>query len=534
MKKTILSLIALCAVAAASAQNYERFYENVPFEMNPVVLPNIPDNTVCITEFGGKGDGMTLNTQAFAQAIDALEAKGGGKLVVPRGTWITGPIFLKSKINLHVSDGALILFTEDYDAYPLIETNWEGWTALRATSPIMANDLTDIAITGGGVIDGNGDNWRPVKKDKMTENQWRNLQRRPGSVLDEAKRLWFPTEGAMKGYFSKRHYSDLTPEEREEYKVYFRPVMVSIRNCKNILLQGVTFQNSPAWNVHPLLCQELTIDNVIIRNPWYSQNGDGLDVESCRNVLVVNSSFDVGDDAICIKSGKDAEGRQRGVPTENLIVDNCVVYHGHGGFVVGSEMSGGARNMLVRNCNFMGTDVGLRFKSTRGRGGVVENIWIENIDMTNIPNEALLFDLYYGGRNKPGDPIPAVTEETPSFNEIHIKNITCRGAGTAMLFNGLPEMNVKNVTIENAVMQTTKGIILREASDVYLENVTIFQQEGPVLHMYNAKDVTVDQLHYDKAKIGIVEDGPGNAYIRYIQDYPVHIINNEIQRIELF
>ena len=492
MKKTFISLIALCAVATASAQNYDRFYEDVPFPMNKVVLPTIPDNTVCLTAFGGVGDGMTSNTEAFAKAMTTLEARGGGRLVVPRGVWITGPIHFKSRVELHVSDGALIWFSDNYDEYPLIETNWEGWKTLRATSPIMAHGVTDIAITGGGVIDGNGEVWRPVKREKMTENQWNALKRRPNSVTDEADRLWFPNEGGMKGYFSGKPWTELSAAEREEYKTYFRPVMVSIVSSKNILLQGVTFQNSPAWNVHPLMCEELTVDNVIIRNPWFSQNGDGIDIESCKNVLVVDSRFDVGDDAICIKSGKDKEGRDRGMPTENLIVDNCIVYHGHGGFVVGSEMSGGARNMLVRNCTFMGTDVGLRFKSGRGRGGVVENIWIRNIDMTNIPNEALLFDLYYGGRGRPGDPIPAVTEETPSFRNIFIRDITCRGAGTAMFFNGLPEMNVLNVTVERALMQTTRGIVVNESDGVRLTDVTIQQQTGPAVRLYHTKNVTLD------------------------------------------
>jgi len=180
-------------------------------------------------------------------------------------------------------------------------------------------------------------------------------------------------------------------------------------------------------------------------------------------------------------------------------VDNCIVYHGHGGFVVGSEMSGGAKNLLVRNCTFIGTDVGLRFKSTRGRGGVVENIWIENVDMTNIPNQALLFDLYYGG-GRANAPVPPVTEETPSFRNIHIKNITCRGAGTAMLFNGLPEMNVKNITIENGLLQTSKGIELKESDGVELKNVTIIPKDGPALYLYNAKNVTVEGLKSPNGK----------------------------------
>ena len=150
-------------------------------------------------------------------------------------------------------------------------------------------------------------------------------------------------------------------------KDYLRPVMISLVDCKNIKLQGVLFENSPSWNIHPLQCENLMIDGIFARNPAYAQNGDGIDVESCKNVLLVNSTFDVGDDGICIKSGKDEEGRKRGMPSENIIVDNCKVFQGHGGFVVGSEMSGGVRNISVNNCQFLGTDVGLRFKSNRGR-----------------------------------------------------------------------------------------------------------------------------------------------------------------------
>ncbi len=487
MKKVFLTLAFACAALAAFGSGYDKYYENIPFEMERVQLPAIPDNLMYITEFGGVGDGYASNTQAFAKAMESLAAQGGGTLVVPRGTWITGPIHFTSNVNLQVDEGALILFSDNFDEYPIIQSNWEGWNTLRATSPIMAWNVNNIAITGKGIIDGNGDKWRLVKKGKMTANQWRDLTRT--GVTNEAGDLWFPNEGAMKGYYETRPRHQLSAEELEEYKLYFRPVLASIVGCKNVLLQGVTFQNSPSWNLHPLMCENVTLDGVIVRNPWYSQNGDGLDVESCKNVLVVNSSFDVGDDAICVKSGKDKEGRDRGMPTENMIVDNCIVYHGHGGFVIGSEMSGGARNIMVRNCNFIGTDVGLRFKSTRGRGGVVEKIWIENIDMINIPNEALLFDLYYGGKSQ-SDEVPPVTEETPSFRDITIRNITCRGAGTAMLFNGIPEMKVKNVTVDNAVLQSTRGIVLNHTDHITLTNVSIKNEVGEPVVETNSSNVT--------------------------------------------
>src|SRR5687768_10005520 len=190
-------------------------------------------------------------------------------------------------------------------------------------------------------------------------------------------------------------------------KDFLRPNLLLLTNCKYILLDGPTFQNSPAWCLHPLMSEHLTVRNILVKNPWYAQNGDGIDVESCKNVVIENSTFDVGDDGICIKSGRDKAGRERGMPTENLLVRNCTVYHAHGGFVIGSEMSGGARNIIVENCTFDGTDIGLRFKTTRGRGGIVENIFINNIAMKNIPGEAILFDMYYAAQ----DPIVLAGEK---------------------------------------------------------------------------------------------------------------------------
>jgi len=272
-------------------------------------------------------------------------------------------------------------------------------------------------------------------------------------------------------------------------------------------LQGVLFENSPSWNIHPLLCTNVIIDNVIVRNPSYSQNGDGIDVESCKNVLIVKSTFDVGDDAICIKSGKDEEGRLRARPAENIIVDNCKVFKGHGGFVVGSEMSGGARNISVRNCQFLGTDVGLRFKSNRGRGGLVENIYISNIYMFDIATDSFLFDLYYTGKSASesldeGDTTPVevkappVTKETPSFRNIYVSNIVSRNARRAMFFNGLPEMNISNINVENAIITSQYGAVICESDGIKFKNVHIIQQTGPALTLQNVKNFDLKEFIY--------------------------------------
>ncbi len=302
-----------------------------------------------------------------------------------------------------------------------------------------------------------------------------------------------------------------TDEEWNEIRPWLRPVLLSFIKSKKILLEGVTFKNSPSWCLHPLSCEDFTVNNIMVINPWYSQNGDALDLESCKNALIINSVFDAGDDAICIKSGKDEDGRRRGEPCQNVIVKNNTVLHGHGGFVVGSEMSGGVKNIYVEDCTFLGTDVGLRFKSTRGRGGVVENIYINNINMINIPNEPLLFDLFYGGKgageeseedllSRMKTAIPPVTEETPAFRNIHISNIVCRGSGRAMFFNGLPEMPISNITVKNVVMtEATDGVVISQVDGVTLENVYVESSKGNnILSVKNAKNLTVDGKTYEE------------------------------------
>ncbi|MDR1673111.1 MAG: glycoside hydrolase family 28 protein [Bacteroidales bacterium] len=496
MKNVSFLCICICLMQACSqpsvkntgsAGSYDYLYHNLPFEMQRVEEPVFPANNVDIAAYGGVPDGITLNTGAFAEALDVLSGKGGGTLSVSKGIWLTGPITLQSNINLHLEEGAVLLFTKDLEQYPVISTNYEGRAAQRCQAPVSAKGATNIAITGKGVIDGSGEAWRPVKKMKMTENQWKALLA-SGGTLNAKGDIWSPSE-----------------------KERFRPVMISLQECNKVLLEGVTFQNSPAWNIHPLMCRNLTVRDIAVRNPWYSQNGDGIDLESCAGVVVTGSTFDVGDDGICIKSGKDEEGRKRGIPCENILVDNCIVYHGHGGFVVGSEMSGGVRNIKVSNCTFLGTDVGLRFKSTRGRGGVVENIHISNIAMLNIPTEPLLFDLFYGGSSPiPDGDEPAkdgkaetvnfpVNEGTPQFKDIYISNVTCNGAARAMFFNGLPEMNVSNIHINDISITAERGAEISRSDGVELTNVKIRAAKGAALILRNAKNINVENFVFDVA-----------------------------------
>ena len=486
MKRISCFLIAALALAiSVCAQNpYKKYTDNLPFPMPEIKAPVFPETRVSLKDFGADPTGVKLCTEAFEKAIDQLYKMGGGHLVVPAGVWLTGPVVLRSNIDLHLEAGAVIQFAADESLYPLINTSFEGLDTRRCQSPLSANGATNIAITGQGAIDGSGQYWRPVKKSKVTDSQWKALLARPGSV-EMKKGYWVPSEGYAKGEQGANMNvpNATTEEEWNAIRRFLRPVMVSLVKCKNVLLQGVIFQNSPAWNVHPLMCENIILDNILVRNPAYAQNGDALDLESCKNALIVNSRFDAGDDGICIKSGKDADGRRRGIPCENVVVDGCTVFAGHGGFVVGSEMSGGVRNFKVQNCQFLGTDVGLRFKSTRGRGGIVENIYIDGISMMDIVNDAITFNMYYGGKSvaemladgdKPDNvtKVP-VTEETPIFRNINIQNVVCSHAGRAMEFNGLPEMPIDRINLKNITIHAAQDAVFTNCKNIKKENVNV-------------------------------------------------------------
>ncbi|HEX6332652.1 MAG TPA: glycosyl hydrolase family 28 protein, partial [Flavisolibacter sp.] len=312
MKSIILPAFVFCSVVAAGQKNPAPVAQQVSFKKD----------TFHIAKYGAVADGVTLNTKSISKAIDVCSKSGGGVVVIPSGLWITGPLVLKSNVNLHLERNAMLQFTDDFSQFPLVVTNWEGLPQMRNQSPLSATDAVNIAITGYGLIDGNGDAWRMVKKDKLTESQWKKLLA-SGGVLSDDKKTWYPSEKSLAGSKLKNPGEirpEKTPEFYEGVKDFLRPNLLVLTKCDKILLEGVTFQNSPAWCLHPLMSSNLTVRNISVKNPWYAQNGDGIDVESCRNVLIENSVFDVGDDGICIKSGRDEAGRKRGMPTENVMI----------------------------------------------------------------------------------------------------------------------------------------------------------------------------------------------------------------------
>ncbi|MDR6805150.1 polygalacturonase [Dyadobacter sp. BE34] len=503
--KTRIAALAAAAWACygvsthdASAQEAYS-WSNLPKIQQPVFRKD----TLRITAFGAVADGHTLNTKAINQAIESCSKKGGGVVLVPAGLWITGPVVLKSNVNLHLQEGSLLLFTTDKSQYAITEGFYEGKAAARNESPISGKDLENVAITGRGIVDGNGDVWRAVHKTQLTEPQWKEKIASGGVLKDDGK-TWYPSEQFKKASIENKSMlltGGKKPADFADIKDFLRPDLVVLNNCKKVLLEGVTFQNSAAWCLHPLMVQDLTIRNVRVKNPEYAHNGDGMDIESCKNFLIEGCVLDVGDDAICIKSGKDEEGRKRGIPTENGIIRNNIVYQGHGGFVVGSEMSGGARNIFVEQCTFMGTDKGLRFKSVRGRGGVVEKIYARNINMKDIKQEAIFFDLYYFVKfatDGERDMRPVVNEGTPVFKDMIFENIVCNGATKGVFVRGLPEMPVRNIVMNNMVLSAETGIELTDADKISFKNVKLITKHSkPVIFTDNATNISIDGLQYN-------------------------------------
>jgi polygalacturonase len=523
----VLFAIPLFALSFHGLAQNKAVQQTYSFDNLPVVATtSFKKDTISIVKYGAKNDGITLNTNSINQAITACNQAGGGVVVIPEGLWLTGPIELKSNVNLHLRKNALLQFTKDFDQYPIVESNWEGLPQMRNQSPIWAVNQQNIAITGYGIIDGAGDAWRMVKKDKLTESQWKTLLA-SGGVLSEDKKQWYPSEKSLKGAKTK-NAGAISKEKTAEYfagiKDFLRPNLLVLTSCKRILLEGVTFQNSPAWNLHPLMSEDITIRNVYAKNPWYAQNGDGLDLESCKNVLVEGSTFDVGDDGICIKSGRDEEGRKRAMPTENVIIRNSTVYHAHGGFVIGSEMSGGARNIFVSDCTFIGTDIGLRFKTTRGRGGVVENIHARNINMKDIAGEAILFDMYYAAidpialngekREAPKTELLPVTAGTPVFRKFYISNVVCDGASKAVFVRGLPEMSISDIYLDNLTIKATEGIDIQEAKNIQISNTHLNVKNAlPLIYVQNGKSIGLKNIGYTNADLFLRVNGDKNQGI---------------------
>ena len=471
------------------------YLTNLPFKSFSIQLPQFQDKTFNIKNFGAIGDGHTMNTEAFKKTIDRCSEEGGGKVIVPPGIWLTGPIELKSNVNFHLERGALVLFSPDHKDYPIIKIPHGGFVV---ASPVYGYDLENIAITGTGLLDGNGTTWRPVKRGKVTESLWRKFVN-SGGVVSEDGSMWWPSEVARDGDKQfvqfRKDKKKLTAEDLLPLRDAMRPKMVSIINCKRILIDGITIENSPSFGFNPNLCEDMVVRNVKINNEYWAQNGDAMDIGASKNVLLYNCTITAGDDGICMKSSRNKN--ITGAALQNIVIENCVVYHAHGGFVTGSNTDGGMHNIYVRNCDFVGTDVGLRFKSGRDRGALVDNIYISNIFMKDIVNEAILFNTYYENSKDNGKAFP-VTDRTPIFKNIYIDSIFCDGARQAASVVGLPEMPIQDIKITNSYIKANKGFYSDNAKNITLDNVEIVPTNGPIFSLNQSSGFELNKILFPK------------------------------------
>ena len=455
MNKILGTLLAILLgnTISLNAGDYARYYSNLPTSMAEPAAPQIPDNTVILSDFGAVPDGITLNTDAFAKAVKALEKLGGGHLVVPAGIWLTGPITLKNRMDLHLERNAVVLFSPDKKDH-LKDGNVQ--------SCISVSKRSDVSITGEGIIDGNGEWWRGVKRGKVSDVEWKDYKRM-GGTEDDGGKLWYP--------FNLDSYDNIAESAKAQEKM--RVHMIRFTDCDRVLVKGVTIQNSPKFHLIPTRCKDVIIDGVTVRCPWNAQNGDGIDISCCQDVLIVNNTVDVGDDGICMKAGGGAAALKY-PPVARILIQDNTVFHAHGGFVIGSEFSAGVEDVVVRGNVFSGTDVGLRFKSAPGRGGKTARLYISDIYMSDIRDQAIHFETSY--IDMPvgsGDKTITAQDFAPEFTDIHISNVTCRDARIGVSANGTVQM-IHGITLKDCIIfYTEKGMDVSDPAMLELDNVQL-------------------------------------------------------------
>ena len=422
-----------CSVGQKKNKN-KKGWEQLPSILKKIKAPKFSDKEFLITKYGTVADQVTNNKHAFDQAILDCSKAGGGKIIIPKGNYfVKGPIHLKSNVNLHLEKDAVIKFSTDPDDYlPVVFTRWEGMECYNYSPLIYALGQENIAITGEGTLDAqaNESNWWTWKGNKSYG--WKDgMPSQSDSIgrplLVKMNNQQMPVEERI---FGKGHY--------------LRPNFLQLINCKNVLIEGVTFLNSPMWVIHPVLCENVIIKNVstIGRGP----NTDGCDPESCKNVLIKNCYFKNGDDCIAIKSGRNYDGRRINIPSENIIIQNCRMSDGHGGVTIGSEISGGCRNVFAENCEMDSPDLdrAIRIKANTYRGGTVENVFVRNIKIGEVNDTVLHFDMQYEpAEGKSGAFIPV-------WKNINISKVTSKKSNQAIFFVGLDQSHIYNIKIEDS------------------------------------------------------------------------------------
>ena len=425
-----------------------------------------------VLKFGAKNDSSKLATKAIAKAIDAASKKGGGTVFFPAGKYLTGAIHLKSNITILLDAGAELHFSDNFDDYlPMVESRYEGVDVTSFSPLFYAYKAENIAIKGRGLINGHGKKW------------WDFVE---GYKKDQPRSKWQYT-------FDSLNKNILLPDDPAQMKRGFlRPPFIQPMYCKNILIEGITIINSPFWTVNPEFCENVTINAVTIFNP-HSPNTDGINPSSCKYVHISNCHISVGDDCITIKSGKDIPGRTKAMPAENYTITNCTMLSGHGGVVIGSEMSGDVKKITISNCVFDGTDRGIRIKSARGRGGVVEDIRVSNIIMKNIKDQAFVLDMQYAKTKE-----EPVSERTPRFRNIRYSNITILNAKSVGFINGLEELPIENISFTDIHADAENGFTIQKATGISFHNVQINTSKGASFKINDASNIELDNVKSEK------------------------------------
>ncbi len=418
--------------------------------------PTLAPHEFIVSKFGAVADGKTDCTSAFRKAIAACAKAGGGRVVVPPGRYLTGPIHLTNNIQLHLTENAEIVFSDKPEAYlPPVFVRVGGVELYNYSPLIYARDCTNIAITGKGRLNGNGTNW------------WAWKGRETREFFEMAAR-GVPVERRVFG----------TPQAA------IRPSFVCFISCTNVLLEGFGIVSGPNWTIHPVYCENVIIRGVTVAT--HGPNNDGIDIDSCRNVLIEHCVFDTGDDCVVLKSGYNEDGWRVGRPTENVVVRNCIFKRGHGGLVIGSEMSGDVRHVYAHDCIFEGTERAVRIKSARGRGGVVEHVYARNFAAKSVTRELVILNMDYSsgpGANASGKP--------PLYRNMCFENFTCAAGPTAMLIRGLPDSPVENIRFADFTVTSTGGVLISHATNLVFDRLQLDCAKSPLFQLSDAAGITI-------------------------------------------
>lgn len=415
-----------------------RFYGTM-FDMKEIIPPSFPDNI-----FYTNNEDINDN-RVIQRCIDKCSENGGGCVVVTKGEWESGAIHLRSNIHLKFEKGAVVTFSDNVSDYlPVVFTRWEGMECYNYSPLIYANNCENIAITGEGILNGNGGSWW----------DWKHKQQKAAEKLCYAESLGISVKYRVFG----------TEEDA------LRPSFIQPINCKNILIEGVSLIDGPQWTIHPVYCENVIIRNVKIQTKGH--NTDGLNPDSCKNILVEDSFFNTGDDCVAINSGMNEDGWRVNKICENIVIRNCVMTGGHGGVVIGSAVSGGVRNVYAHDCKISKTNQGIRMKSMRGRGGFVTDVWFDNIEINDVNEQAVQINMFYQfstvmpKSNKPTD-----------VNNINISNIFGKGSDTAIEICGLPEHKLRNINLKNINLAGNNKINCSDIEEISLENIKLYSMK---------------------------------------------------------